>query len=111
MRLRRELAIHGRAWLFFGRFVTGLRNVIGLLAGASGIPLKRFLPVTAAAAVVWAVWNGLGYYWFGRALAAASTWLQVAMVCAGLAWMLLWLYLLRRRAFQRVRGSSAAELS
>jgi membrane protein DedA with SNARE-associated domain len=111
MRIRHELAVHGAAWLFVGRFITGVRNVIGLVAGASGMPVKRFLPVTMAAAAVWAVWSGLGYYWFGHALAGASTWVQVAMVCVGLVWMLVSLNLLRRRVLQRVRDSSAAELS
>ncbi len=111
MRVRREFAVHGGGWLFVGRFISGVRNVIGLLAGASGMPLKRFLPLTAAAAIVWALGNGLGYYWFGRTLTGASTWVQVGMLCAGLLWMLLSLNFLRRRAFQRIRSSSAAELS
>jgi membrane protein DedA with SNARE-associated domain len=111
MRLRREFAVHGAGWLFVGRFISGVRNVIGLLAGACGMPLKRFFPLTAAAALVWALGNGLGYYWFGHALTGASTWVQVAMVCAGLVWMLVSLNLLRRRVFGRVRSSSAAGLS
>jgi membrane protein DedA with SNARE-associated domain len=111
MRIRHELAVHGIGWLVVGRFISGVRNVIGLLAGASGMPLTRFLPLSAFAATVWALGNGLGYYWFGHALTRASTWVQVAMVCAGLAWMLLSLHLLRRRLFRSVHGSSAAELS
>lgn len=111
MRMRSEFAVHGRGWLFFGRFITGVRNVIGLVAGASGMPVKRFLPITAAAVAVWAVGNGLGYYWFGHTLAGASTWVQVAMVCAGVVWMVFSLSLLRRRVFRRLSGSSAAELS
>jgi membrane protein DedA with SNARE-associated domain len=111
MRIRREFAVHGGGWLFVGRFISGVRNLIGLFAGASGMPLKRFLPLSAAAAIVWALGNGLGYYWFGHALARASTWVQVAMVCAGLVWMLVSLNLLRRRVFQRAGNSSAAELS
>lgn len=111
MRMRREFAVHGGGWLFVGRFISGMRNIIGLLAGASGMPVKRFLPITVAAASVWAVGNGLGYYWFGHTLAGASTWVQVAMLCAGIVWMLFSLNLLRRRLFQRVRESSAAELS
>jgi membrane protein DedA with SNARE-associated domain len=38
-------------WPFIGRFISGLRNVTGLLAGASGMTLKRFLPVSTAAAL------------------------------------------------------------
>jgi membrane protein DedA with SNARE-associated domain len=109
-RVRREFAVHGHGWLFVGRFISGVRNVIGLISGASGMPLKRFLPISAAAAVVWALLNGLGYYWFGHTLARASTWVQVAMVCAGLVWMLLSLNLLRRHVVRSLRSTSAAEL-
>jgi membrane protein DedA with SNARE-associated domain len=108
-RLRREFASHGGAWLFVGRFVTGLRNVTGLLAGASEMPLGRFLGLSAAAAALWALVNGLEYYWFGRALLAASTWVQVVLVGLGLTWMVLSLGLLRRRALRRLGRVSAGE--
>jgi membrane protein DedA with SNARE-associated domain len=100
--LRRELAEHGIPWLFVGRFITGLRNVIGLLAGASGMPVRRFLPVTAVAALAWALTAALEYYWFGRALADASTWVQVTLVLAGVAWLAVSLSVLRRRALRRL---------
>jgi membrane protein DedA with SNARE-associated domain len=103
-RLRREFAAHGMSWLFIGRFVSGLRNVIGLLAGASGMTLKRFLPVSAAAALAWALLNALGYYWFGHAVVGASAWVRIGMVCVGLAWLVISAVLLRRRA---LRNSSA----
>jgi membrane protein DedA with SNARE-associated domain len=104
--LRTEFAEHGAAWVFIGRFVTGLRNVAGLLAGAVGMPLARFLPISAAAAVAWATINGLGYYWFGHALAGADTWLQVVLVCAGVLWLLISFNLLRRRTLRRMRGQA-----
>jgi membrane protein DedA with SNARE-associated domain len=103
--LRREFAAHGGAWLFVGRFVSGLRNITGLLAGASGMSVRRFLPLSAAAALAWAVANALGYYWFGHALAGADTWLQIILVCAGLAWMLFSLNVLRRRALRRLQSA------
>jgi membrane protein DedA with SNARE-associated domain len=108
-RLRGEFAEHGAAWLFIGRFITGVRNVTGLLAGSSGMRLDRFLVVSAAAAVVWAVTNALEYYFFGDALAGASTWLQIVLVCAGIAWMVVSLNLLRRRALRRLQAESSAD--
>lgn len=108
-RLRSEFAVHGGAWLIVGRFITGVRNVTGLIAGASGMPVTRFLPFSAAAATVWALVNALEYYWFGHALAGAATWLQIVLVCAGLAWMLVSLNLLRRRAVRRLQSASSAE--
>lgn len=101
-RLRMDFAAHGGAWLFFGRFISGVRNVTGLLAGGSAMPFKRFLPISAAAALAWASINALEYYWFGRALAAADTWVQVLLVIAGLAWLVFTLRLLRRRARRRL---------
>ena len=100
--VRLELAEHGAAWVFIGRFVTGLRNVIGLLAGTSGMPVRRFLPVCAAACMTWASLNGLGYYFFGHALAGASTWLQLVLICAGIVWTVLTFRVLRRRMLKRL---------
>ena len=108
-RLRAEFAAHGGAWLFIGRFISGVRNVIGLLAGASGMPLTRFLPISTAAAMVWAVTNALEYYFFGDAVAGASTWLQIVLICAGVAWMVVSLNLLRRRALRRLRTDPSAD--
>jgi membrane protein DedA with SNARE-associated domain len=105
--LRGEFAAQAGPLLFIGRFVTGLRNVIGLLAGASGMSVRRFLPLTAAAATAWGLLNGLGYYWFGHALAGADTWLQVVLVCGGVAWLLVSLTLLRRRALRRLSSPTA----
>jgi membrane protein DedA with SNARE-associated domain len=109
-RLRSEFAAHGGAWLFLGRWITGLRNVTGIVAGASGMPLARFFGFSAAAALTWAIVEALKYYWFGRVLAGADTWLQIVVLCAGLAWMLISLRFLRRRAVRRLqRASSSAE--
>ncbi|HEY2772169.1 MAG TPA: VTT domain-containing protein [Solirubrobacteraceae bacterium] len=102
-RLRSVFAEHGGAWLFIGRFISGVRNVAGLLAGASGMTLRRFLPISAAAALAWALLNALEYYWFGHALLGASTWVQVVMVCVGLAWLLVSIGILRRRALRHLR--------
>jgi membrane protein DedA with SNARE-associated domain len=107
-RLRGEFAAHGAAWLFIGRFITGVRNVSGLLAGASGMPFRRFFPISVAAATLWALLNALEYYWFGHALAGASSWIQVVMVFAGVGWMVLSFHLLRRRALKRMQRTSPA---
>ena len=106
--LRDELAARGSLWLFAGRFITGARNVTGLLAGSSGMRFSRFLAVSAAASLVWALVNALEYYWFGHALAAAGTWLQIVLICAGVAWMVVSLHLLRRRALRRLQSTSPA---
>ncbi|MBV9001585.1 MAG: DedA family protein, partial [Solirubrobacterales bacterium] len=48
--LRAQFQRNAIAPLFIARFVTGLRNVAGLAAGASGVPLGRFLAVSVVAA-------------------------------------------------------------
>jgi membrane protein DedA with SNARE-associated domain len=103
-RLRREFAAQSRSFVFFGRFITGVRNVNGVLAGASGVPAGRFLFLSAVAATAWALINGLEYYWFGDVLAGADTWVQVVLVCAGFAWLLVSFTVLRRRARRRMLG-------
>jgi membrane-associated protein len=54
--------------VFIARFVTGLRVVGAVLAGASTLPWGRFLIFNAAGAVAWATTFGavgyaLGYSW------------------------------------------------
>jgi membrane protein DedA with SNARE-associated domain len=98
LKWRAVFAANAGKFLFFGRFITGVRNVLGLVAGASGIAFSRFLPVCSAAAAAWALVNGLEYYWFGRAIQSADTWVQVLLVLVGLAWLAVSLRFLRRRA-------------
>jgi membrane protein DedA with SNARE-associated domain len=104
---RHLFATQGTVWVFVGRFITGLRNVSGLLAGAAGMAFGRFLAVSAAAALTWALVNALEYYWFGHIFLNASTWVQVVMVCAGLAWLVISFSVLRRRALRHLRGAAA----
>jgi membrane protein DedA with SNARE-associated domain len=104
--LREEFAAHGGTWVFVGRFITGVRNVVGLVAGATGMEPGRFLIISAAAASVWSLWNGLQVYYIGHTLAGASTWLQIVMVLVGIAWMLLSLNFMRRRVLRRVARSA-----
>jgi membrane protein DedA with SNARE-associated domain len=104
--LRDEFAAHGGAWVFVGRFISGVRNVVGLVAGASGMQLRRFVIISAAAATVWSLWNGLQVYYIGHTLVGASTWVQVVMVCVGLLWMLVSLNFLRRRVLRRLASSA-----
>jgi membrane protein DedA with SNARE-associated domain len=76
--LRGRFESHSIAPLFIARFITGLRNVAGLLAGASGVGLGRFLAVSAVAALAWSALITLEYYFVGHAILAAPTWLQIA---------------------------------
>ena len=54
---------HGAKTVFIARFVTGLRVFGALLAGASGLPWRKFLFYNASGAVVWAtVVASVGYF-------------------------------------------------
>jgi membrane protein DedA with SNARE-associated domain len=106
-RLRAEFAAHGGAWLVVGRWITGVRNITGLLAGASGMPVRRFIRYSTTAALAWGVIEGLKYYWFGRALVGADTWVQIVLIAAGLSWTILSFRMLHRRAARRLRGGPA----
>lgn len=81
--LRGQLRRHSVAPLFIARFITGLRNAVGLVAGASGVPFGRFLAVTAAAAVAWSALITLEYYFAGHAILGAPTWLQIVLIIVG----------------------------
>lgn len=85
---------HGAKTVFIARFVTGLRVVGAVLAGASGLPWGRFLLYNATGAVAWATTFGaVGYFlayswetleeWIGRsglALLAAAAIIAVVAV-------------------------------
>lgn len=83
-RLRERFRSNAAGVLFVGRFITGARNLVGLLAGASGMPLAGFLVVAAAAALAWSAMITLEYYFFGQTLVGASTGVQVALVLVGI---------------------------
>jgi membrane protein DedA with SNARE-associated domain len=99
LELGREFyARHGGKVVFLGRFVTGLRTWGGLLAGANLMAWPRFLLIDAVGGIVWAVANGLGYYYFGDIVSKASTGVDILLVIAGIASFALTVVYLRRRA-------------
>ena len=60
--------LHGAKTVFIARFVTGLRVVGAVLAGASTLPWGRFFVFNVAGAIAWATTFGfvgyaLGYSW------------------------------------------------
>jgi membrane protein DedA with SNARE-associated domain len=81
--LRGQFQAHAIAPLFIARFITGLRNVAGLVAGASAVPLGRFLAVSAVAALAWSALITLEYYFAGHAILGAPTWLQIVLIVVG----------------------------
>ncbi|HEX4575632.1 MAG TPA: bifunctional DedA family/phosphatase PAP2 family protein [Gemmatimonadales bacterium] len=80
-RLRGYFDRHGAATVLFARFVAFFRTVVGILAGASGMPFGRFSVFNALGSVLWAVAVGSVGYFFGQNLPR----LQRALGRAGLA--------------------------
>jgi membrane protein DedA with SNARE-associated domain/membrane-associated phospholipid phosphatase len=95
-RLRGYFETHGALTVCLARFVAFFRTVVGILAGASGMPFGRFSVYNALGSVLWATAVGTVGYFFGqnlprlqRALGRAGTAvalfiaLVVALVVAG----------------------------
>jgi membrane protein DedA with SNARE-associated domain len=82
--LREWFQNHAVAPLFIARFITGLRNVAGLVAGSSGVRLSRFLVISGLAALAWSALITLEYYFVGRTILGAPTWLQIVLVIVGI---------------------------
>jgi membrane protein DedA with SNARE-associated domain len=94
---RYAFELHGGKLVFLSRFVTGLRTWGALLAGVNRMPPARFLWFAALGAVSWSLWNGLGYYYFGHALATAGAPVSVALAVLAVCVFVLAGVQLRRR--------------
>jgi membrane protein DedA with SNARE-associated domain len=54
---------HGGKIVGVARFIDGLRQLNGVVAGIAGMPWRRFLAFNALGAVAWvAVWTSVGYF-------------------------------------------------
>ncbi len=66
---------HGGAIIIGAQFVPFLRPIAGILAGANRMPWHNFLIASAIGASLWALFFGIGAYWFGREFAhLAESW-------------------------------------
>lgn len=65
---------HGGVAIFFGRFVAFVRTVVPSMAGATGIPYRRFIAFSLPAGVIWGIGNVL------IGVAAANSYARVSSV-------------------------------
>lgn len=93
--LRAWFRDHGVAPVFIARFITGARNIAGLLAGATGMPFPRFFGVSAVACALWSTVITLEYYFAGRTILGAPTWLQILLIIVGIVGTILSFRLMR----------------
>jgi len=68
-------ARHGAKTVFIARFVTGLRVVGAVMAGASTLPWSRFLLFNVAGALAWATTFGAVGYLLGYSWEAIERWI------------------------------------
>ena len=89
--VERYFAKHGGKTIVFGRFIGAVRSLAPFVAGASGMPARRFLPATIAAAGVWAAaCSILGYVFWNSldeavAIARNGSFAIVALVVLAVA--------------------------
>ena len=79
---------HGAWAVFVGRFIVGLRIIVGLLAGALKMRFIHFFLLNAAGALLWAATMGsVGY-------AIGSSWQRIVHFIRGVNWTILVLVIL-----------------
>ncbi|GGF28081.1 DedA family protein [Youhaiella tibetensis] len=76
---------HGGKVVFFGRFVSLLRTLTALAAGANKMPWPEFFLFNATGGIVWASVYGLGAYYAGKAIDQFSGPLGLLMLGLGIA--------------------------
>jgi membrane protein DedA with SNARE-associated domain len=95
---------HGGKVIVIARFVEGLRQANGIIAGISGLHWARFLAFNALGAALWvAVWCSVGYFSGGHidsiyhAATRYDTYLAIAVGMLVLAWIARRVYRRRRQ--------------
>jgi membrane-associated protein len=108
-RVERFFARYGGRAVLVGRFVGILRALTPFVAGASRLPLRRFLPYSVAGALAWAAtFTLVGYAFAGSFESAGETAARIALAAAVLAAALLLVGARLRRARQRRPGHEPA---
>jgi membrane protein DedA with SNARE-associated domain len=99
---------HGGKLVFLSRFVTGLRTWGAFLAGANRMRPAPFALFAVLGAVAWSLWNGLGYYYFGHALASAGAPVSLALAVVAVSVIVLTAVQLRKRGRRLVLAAEQA---
>lgn len=83
---------HGRAVVFFGRFIPTVRTLISVPAGIAHMPLPRFLLYTSLGSAIWCAALALAGFWLEDRYEQISTWLNPLSnaVIAGLVLAYVW---------------------
>lgn len=96
---------HGAKTILLARFVTGLRVVAALLAGAGRMRWVSFALYNCAGAVLWSITISLLGYFFGHSWILLERWMgRVGILVASSAALVVLTILLRRRHLRRKTG-------
>lgn len=87
--------LHGGKMVFFGRFVTVLRALAALLAGANHMPWGRFFLFNVTGGIAWTVSYGLGAYLLGAHIEGILWSIHLAGGVAAIAGLVVMTLLLR----------------
>jgi hypothetical protein len=69
--------------VLIARFVAVLRSVVGFIAGANQMPFANFTIANSAGAVAWALFYGLGAYYFGKGVEELARPFAMALAVIG----------------------------
>jgi membrane protein DedA with SNARE-associated domain len=106
-RTERLISRYGGRAVFFGRFVSVLRETVAWVAGLAGMSWPRFLVWNALGGFVWATGVGLLAYFGGKALAdSVSHYGLVAVAAIAVATLATWVA--RRVLGRRPRSDATA---
>src|SRR4051794_5117499 len=97
----------GGVVVMFARFIEGLRQLNGIIAGTVEMPWKKFLLFNALGAALWvATWTSLGYL-AGNHVETISRYFTYFAIAAGVAVVLLVAWHLRQRRRHKLRAGGA----
>jgi membrane protein DedA with SNARE-associated domain len=87
---------HGGKVVFLGRFTALLRTYAAMLAGANRFPPRRFFVWNAGGGISWAVFYGLGGYFFGHSIAYFAGPVSIGLLAAVVIGVVVILLLVKR---------------
>lgn len=101
-------ARHGGKIVAVARFIEGLRQLNGILAGISEMTWPRFLAFNALGAALWvALWSSVGYL-AGNNIGVISAEIgRIELIALGLLVVVAAVWIVRKRRKRRVEGASA----
>ena len=106
-RARQTVLSRPAALIFTARYIPFARIAVNLSAGAAGMPYRRYLPLSAAAGLGWAVYNCVIGLFFGSLLASTPLLAIAISVVVAIALGITVDFVVRRhseRAAQRQAG-------